>query len=132
MNQSPAGADKLSAQGYAGTFFATRIGSTARVVQTNPTLTSLPPVQALKYSGAYPVSRLQVEDTALTQGLLTNLSLFGYPAYKVNDMEASARPAVAFPLALQAAASLPDGSVEVITRITQVTLITPNDPNNPK
>ncbi len=107
MNQSPGGAAKI--QNFPDAFFAVRVGTTARVIQTQPMVAGLPGVEALRYSGSYPVSRLSVMDSAFAP-LANSLDLFGFSAYKANDMDASARPAIAFSLAVGSVAKNSDSA----------------------
>ena len=53
--------------------FALRLGGKAAALQTSPPA-GIPGVAALRYSGAYPVTRLAVEDATLP----VTATLFGY------------------------------------------------------
>lgn len=113
QNQSPAGAAKISI--YPDALLALRLCGagtgkcTARLLQTHPkgvaadtAITALPPIDAIGYSGTNPVSRLQPTDAALeTAAPGLNTTLFAFSALAVGDMQASARPAIAFTLTLR-------------------------------
>jgi len=51
-------------------------------------------VEAINYSGTYPVSRLQIQDSSVAN----DTSLYAFSSYKVGDQIASSRPAAAFVL----------------------------------
>ena len=103
MNQSPAGAAKIAE--YPEAVLAVRLCGdvcSTKVLQTHPRGAdgAVPGVDALKYSGAHPVSRLEPLDAGLAaaaSGL--KAELFAFSAMAPGDMEASARPAIAFSLA---------------------------------
>ena len=107
INQSPGGAAKI--QNFPDAFFAVRVGTTARAMQTHPMLAGLQGVESLRYSGSYPVSKLSVMDSAFAP-LANSLDLFGFSAYKANDMDASARPAIAFSLTVGSVAEGSDSA----------------------
>eukprot|EP01050_Picozoa_sp_SAG11_P006368 SAG11_NODE_490_length_8982_cov_5.961162_9_plen_762_part_00 len=94
-NNFPAGAPKFWAFPHA--VFGMRVNDRAVALRTSPPA-GIPGVAALKYSGAYPMSRLVVDDPAV-KGV--NASLFAYSAFHVGDMEKSATPAVAFSLLVE-------------------------------
>ena len=97
INQTPGGSAKI--QQYPEAFLAARVGEgSARVLQTSP-LVNAPGVSQIRYSGTYPVSRLQFDDDQLQ-----DTSLFAFSAYRVGDQPASSRPGVAFTL------SIPEGT----------------------
>merc|ERR1719329_1850120 len=50
---------------------------------------------SLRYQGAYPVTRLELQDPALSQ---VNATLFALSRYRVNDLERSTLPGVALTL----------------------------------
>jgi hypothetical protein len=94
-NNFPAGAPKFWA--FPNALFGLKLGSQPAVaLQTTPPA-GIPGVEALNYSGAYPVSRLVVEEPKLLPPAV-KVTLFAYSKYEVNDMNASSWPAVAFSL----------------------------------
>ncbi|XP_064405275.1 uncharacterized protein LOC135350425 [Halichondria panicea] len=94
FNQYPAGAAKM--QTFDDMFMAVRTQandeSVALVLQTHPSNKELPGVRSLDYRGAYPVSKLLVNDPRLP----VDMSVYAYSWYKHSDMNISATPAVAF------------------------------------
>eukprot|EP00658_Telonema_sp_P-2_P032435 TRINITY_DN24020_c0_g1_i2.p1 TRINITY_DN24020_c0_g1~~TRINITY_DN24020_c0_g1_i2.p1 ORF type:complete len:511 (+),score=72.21 TRINITY_DN24020_c0_g1_i2:194-1726(+) len=105
MNQSPAGAAKIAE--HPDALFALRVcgvgGCSTKILQTHPhgaaAEGTVEPVDALAYSGSYPVSRLEPLDAGFelaAPGLTT--ALFGYSSIAAGNMTASARPAAAFTL----------------------------------
>ena len=101
VNQSPGGAAKV--QRYPSAFFGARVGDgPARALQTHPDASlRAPGVEKMSYTGAYPASRLQVQDPAFGE----IIDLFAFSALKVNDMEYSSRPAAVFSLRVGTGAS---------------------------
>jgi non-lysosomal glucosylceramidase len=116
QNQSPAGAAKISVAPDA--LLALRLcgagtgaepaACAARLLQTQPrgvaaNVAMLPAVAAINYSGTFPVSRLVPVDSALSSATGSGLStaLFAYSSLAAGDMEASARPAIAFTLTVR-------------------------------
>ncbi|XP_023931770.1 uncharacterized protein LOC106167159 [Lingula anatina] len=71
-------------------------GAQAFVLQTHPP-TGLPGVQAMKYQGSHPVSRLEVQDSCVP----VEAALYGYSTYYVNNLNKSATPAIAFTLVMK-------------------------------
>ena len=100
MNQSPGGSAKV--QTFPGAYFAIRAGAAAPLaLQTHPRISGLTPVPSLTYRGSYPVSKLTPSTVAADRGAQgIHADLFAYSVYKVNDMNASARPMVAFSMAV--------------------------------
>ena len=104
QNQSPAGAAKVAI--YPHALLALRLCGqrkcAARLLQTHPKgaaagLPALPAIDALAYSGTFPVSRLQPIDSELDNaapGL--NATLFAFSSMVAGDVSASARPSIAF------------------------------------
>ena len=76
-------------------FFGALVGKgPARVLQTHPDASlKAPGVAKMAYAGAYPSSRISIQDPALH-----SIDLYAYSSFKVNDMEYSSRPAAAFSL----------------------------------
>ena len=106
MNQSPGGSAKI--QSFPDAYFAAKVNSNAPVaLQTHPLTAGLKGVSELTYSGSYPVSRLSLSSADLG-GL--NADLFAFSTYKINDMNASARPMASFTLAVNAPNSNSDVS----------------------
>ncbi len=116
QNQSPAGAakipvvpDALLALRLCGAGAGAEPATcTARLLQTQPrggaaNVATLPAVAAINYSGTFPVSRLVPVDTALSNatGPGVSTALFAYSSLVAGDMEASARPAIAFTLTVR-------------------------------
>lgn len=95
VNQSPGGSSKI--QEYEHAYLALKAGGVTKALQTNPFDGAVPPVDAITYSGSYPVSRLQIHDESFAP---LSASLFAFSAFKANSMAESARPAAAFTLAL--------------------------------
>lgn len=90
-------------QSYPDAYFAAKVGGGSAVaLQTHPTTPGLKGVSALTYSGSYPVSKLSTVAADLG-GLQADL--YAFSTYKVNDMEASARPMAAFTLAASTTAA---------------------------
>ena len=97
MNQSPGGSAKI--QTFPGAYFAVRAGTAApKALQTHPRVPGLTPVPELAYQGSYPVSKLTPVLGDGGDGI--DVDLFAFSTYKVNDMNASARPLVVFTLAV--------------------------------
>ena len=85
-------------QSYPDAFFAVRVNDAAPVaLQTHPLTPGVKGVTQLTYSGSYPVSKLS---TSSLHPSLESADLFAFSSYKVDDMEASARPMAAFSLAV--------------------------------
>jgi len=103
-NQSPAGGAKLSVQNDA--FFAVRTLSptkiVAKAIRTHPP-NGIPGVDALVYHGSPPTSKLDIEDSSLP----VEVTLYGYSTLKVNDLNTSHRPAIAFSLNLHNPQAVP-------------------------
>lgn len=118
-NAGPSGAAKI--QEYPKAFFAMRVGSTARVLQTHPHVQGEAyGVSTIQYHGSHPVSKLVIEpressapasrggfnrQTFLFQDsgkgtVDLDAALYGFSALAVGNRVASARPAIAFPLDL--------------------------------
>lgn len=100
MNQSPGGSAKV--QMFPGAYFAMRAGAAAPLaLQTHPRISGLTPIPSLTYQGSYPVSKLTPSTVAADSGAQgIHADLFAYSVYKVNDMNTSARPMVAFSMAV--------------------------------
>eukprot|EP00039_Didymoeca_costata_P023556 m.7494 g.7494 ORF g.7494 m.7494 type:complete len:1006 (-) comp3723_c0_seq2:57-3074(-) len=96
FNNFPAGAPKFWAFPNAifGLHHSTE-GSTA--IQTHPPQ-GIPGVSSLLYSGAYPVSKLTIDDT---DSIPVQASMYAYSRYVANDMKTSAIPATAFSLVVE-------------------------------
>lgn len=102
MNQSPAGAAKFGV--LQDLILAIRIvaasggAAVTKVVRTSPPTfgANISGVDAISYSGSYPVTRLQISDS----DLLVNATIYAYSALKPGNMVASAAPAVWFTLAV--------------------------------
>jgi non-lysosomal glucosylceramidase len=125
QNQSPAGAAKISAMpdallalrlcggsgraaGAGAGVSGTPTACSARLLQTHPrgpaaNVSALPPINGLNYSGTYPVSRFVPVDAMMSNatGPGLDVALFAYSSLAAGDMEASARPAIAFTLAVR-------------------------------
>ena len=94
-NAGPNGAAKI--QSYPAAAFGLAVnGGAPRLLQTHPHLSSPAGVAALRYSGAHPVSRLEVLDQSATGTL--SASLLAFSTLRMADLRASARPAAAFVL----------------------------------
>lgn len=105
QNQAPGGAAKFGvlADALLGVRVAPAGGggggaSVAATLRTAPP-GGLPGVDALTYSGSYPVSRLAVTDAALA-GAGVSATVFGYSTLVPGNMPASAAPAAVFTLAV--------------------------------
>lgn len=87
------------------------IGNVTRYAQPFPT--PQPPeierVQALRYSAAFPVSRLDIVDRRLLSAGHSNISasLFGYSRFAMHDANATAAPAITFATVLRNLAPRP-------------------------
>jgi hypothetical protein len=102
---SPAGAAKYGAQ--PDMLLGLRVpGGAARALRTAPPAYAAPGVAALTYRGAYPVSRLDVEDDALAAAGVA-ATLFAYHHLVPGDERASATPAAAFTLVVQNTGAAP-------------------------
>lgn len=111
VNQSPAGAAKIPLLDDA--LFGLRINTptftqpVSRVLRTHPpqsaTAAGAAGVEQMTYSGAFPVSRLQLKDN----GIPVDASLFAYSSFHVADMEESAKPAVVFSIVVKNTLSTP-------------------------
>ena len=106
LNQGPAGSGKFGI--VDDVWMAARVGKSAKVLRTHPPgYASGHGVSALTFSGSYPLTRLLVEDEALTTaapeadagGIET--TVFGYSTLKPTDMKASAFPALALTLVVK-------------------------------
>jgi non-lysosomal glucosylceramidase len=94
-NQSPAGGTKI--QVFDDALFAIALNDEPpSAIRTHPPR-GISGVDAITYSGAYPVGRLEIQDSVLDVAQVS-ASLFGFSTYRPSDMEASARPAIAFSL----------------------------------
>ena len=104
QNAGPHGAAKI--QQYPHAFFAAKVGDVSRILQTHPDpslLSETDPsllsgVSTIKYQGSYPFARLQFEDFEATEEC--EVSLYGVSSQSSGNMTSSARPAVAFILAV--------------------------------
>lgn len=97
MNQSPGGSGKI--QVFPDAYLAARVnGGPAVALQTHPLTPGVRGVSTLTYSGSYPVAKLTVSPTDLPG--IASAAVYGFSTYKVNDMEASARPMAAFTFAV--------------------------------
>jgi non-lysosomal glucosylceramidase len=106
MNGSPGGSAKI--QSYPDAYFAAKVNSDAPIaLQTHPLTPGLKGVSSLTYFGSYPVSKLS-PSTADLSGVQADL--FAFSTYKVNDMNASARPMASFTLAVSAASAAPSNA----------------------
>lgn len=94
QNGSPAGAAKYGV--LADALLGIRVGGVARALRTAPPPYAAPGVAQLAYSGAYPLSRLAVNDAVLP----INVTLYAYSKLVPGDPAASAAPAVAFSVTL--------------------------------
>jgi len=89
LNQGPAGAGKYGI--VDDVWMAAHVGGTAKVLRTHPPgYAASAAVDALTFSGTYPVTRLSVTDASLP----ANLDVYGYSTIKPTDLKASAYPAV--------------------------------------
>ena len=97
-NAGPSGAAKI--QVYEDAFFAVSVDDHTAVLQTHPRASSLAKgvegVDAIEYSGAYPVSRLSAN---ISTHMTTDL--YGWSTFIPGNMKKTARPAVSFTLAVK-------------------------------
>eukprot|EP00927_Polykrikos_kofoidii_P071217 TRINITY_DN67517_c0_g1_i1.p1 TRINITY_DN67517_c0_g1~~TRINITY_DN67517_c0_g1_i1.p1 ORF type:complete len:1064 (+),score=165.60 TRINITY_DN67517_c0_g1_i1:141-3332(+) len=97
INQSPGGGAKMGMMD--GLLFAVREGSSgvAKLLRTQPPseFPATAAAAALRYQGAYPVSRLELLDPTIKQ---LNATMFALSRYKVDDLARSTTPAVALSL----------------------------------
>lgn len=98
QNQSPGGAAKYGT--FSDALLAVRIGAGAApaAVRTRPP-PGIPGVAGITYSGAYPVSRLTVDDPTVGPAG-SNPTVYAYSHLAAGDKVASGKPAVAFTLSL--------------------------------
>ena len=98
---SPAGNAKMGT--VADMMLGVRVGDTARALRTSylgSAFGEATGVDALTYRGSYPLSRLDVEDFALTSAAGGNpsISLNAYSRFEPGNLNGSALPAVSFTL----------------------------------
>ncbi|XP_031550637.1 uncharacterized protein LOC116288065 [Actinia tenebrosa] len=97
-NQSPGGSAKLSQGALDLAFIGVRVqtakGVKASLLRTHPAH-GLPSVDGLSYSGAFPVSKLVVEDKGFFG---VQMDLYAYGSLRARNATASALPAVFFTL----------------------------------
>jgi non-lysosomal glucosylceramidase len=97
QNASPYGAAKYGV--LADALLALQVGTGGPVAVRTHAPGGLPGVDAITYSGAYPVSRLQPEAAAALPPA-ANATVYAYSHVKPGDRAASGKPAVAFTLTL--------------------------------
>ena len=73
-----------------------KVGQVAKALSTHPPGQSVPGVQGLRYGGAFPVSKIEVED----DDLAVSASLFAYSSFQPWSTEASAVPSITFSMLL--------------------------------
>eukprot|EP00656_Telonema_subtile_P019767 TRINITY_DN20977_c0_g1_i1.p1 TRINITY_DN20977_c0_g1~~TRINITY_DN20977_c0_g1_i1.p1 ORF type:complete len:1000 (+),score=124.94 TRINITY_DN20977_c0_g1_i1:180-3179(+) len=96
FNQGPAGSGKYGLVDDA--YLGLKIGDQARILRTQPPRsTGGQGVEALEFSGSYPVTRLQVQDSAIDA---YNSTVFAYSTLKPTSLKESAYPAIAFTLSV--------------------------------
>eukprot|EP01046_Picozoa_sp_COSAG06_P028483 COSAG06_NODE_2570_length_6648_cov_1.782257_2_plen_142_part_00 len=83
FNQGPAGAGKYGL--VDDVWMAARVGSSAKMLRTHPPgyAGSAAAVDALTFSGTYPVTRLNVTDASLG----AKMSVYGYSTLKPTDLK---------------------------------------------
>jgi len=86
-NRHPAASMKIDKSEDA--FFGVKINKKASTIRTHPPQ-NLTGVHSLSYSGSYPVSKINILDDNISQGL--NISLFSYHEYSINNLNVSSRP----------------------------------------
>lgn len=105
LNQRPAGSGKYGI--VDDVWMAARVGGKAKVLRTHPPgYAAGHGVDALTFSGSYPLTRLLVEDRALTTPAETasaagggvETRVFGYSTLKPTNLAESAYPALALTL----------------------------------
>ena len=106
-NAGPNGGAKI--QVYPDAYLAAAVdGEAPRVLQTHPTESAqeagVVGVEAIRYKGAFPVSRL---DANVSSSADVSTTLYAMSAFKAGDMAASARPAAAFTLVVRNAGAVP-------------------------
>jgi len=108
-NQSPGGAAKVGL--FDDAMFGVKVGDSAKVLRTHPPRSAaengISGVEEISYSGAYPVSRLSVTDSAIAA---QNVKLFAHSRLSPNDLAHSAAPGVVFSLNVE---NPTDDAVEV-------------------
>jgi non-lysosomal glucosylceramidase len=101
LNQGPAGSGKYGI--VDDVWMAARVGGKAKVLRTHPPSSlAADGVDALTFSGSYPLTRLVVEDESLTTGAAEAAGLetrvFGYSTLKPTNLAESAYPALVLTL----------------------------------
>lgn len=106
-NQSPAGAAKLPSAATAEAALAVSVGGVTKLLRTSPPH-GLPGVDAIGYEGAYPVSKLNVEDGDFSAAGSDELELYALSAVMPHQpVNASVAPAAAFVLRVTNPTSAP-------------------------
>jgi len=105
-SQSPAGAAKYGVVDDALLAFRFKNIQTnethARLIRTQPNH-NFKGVDAIKYQGAYPVSKLELIDSSLT----ANVQLYAYSVFKAGDLNRSMTPAIIYSLNVENSKSYP-------------------------
>ena len=105
-SQSPAGAAKYGVVDDALLAFRFKNIQTnethARLIRTQPNH-NFKGVDAIKYQGAYPVSKLELIDSSLT----ANVQLYAYSVFKAGDLNRSMTPAIIYSLNVENSNSYP-------------------------
>jgi non-lysosomal glucosylceramidase len=88
INQSPAGSAKFGV--VADLLLAARVGTVAKAVRTHPPAYA-PGVDAISYSGSYPMSKLTIQDAELGEA-----SVYAYSKIVPGNTAESSLPAISF------------------------------------
>eukprot|EP01043_Picozoa_sp_COSAG02_P029296 COSAG02_NODE_1816_length_10778_cov_4.675812_8_plen_110_part_00 len=87
--QGPAGSGKYGL--VDDVWMAARVGTSAKMLRTHPpSYASAAAVDALTFSGTYPVTRLNVGDASLG----AKMSVYGYSTLKPTDLKVQCSPAL--------------------------------------